>query len=192
MPRVADLAELVRAPAALSVPGDVVAGAAAAGAMMATCRDWITVAAHTWTVTALSRREVSGTDRALPLRTLAGTALVAASAALPPGPRQRAGGGRADCSDWRWRRPRRWAAAGPEGLTDMTAAATAPEGLRFGYGTNGFANHRLDDALAVIADLGYSGVALTLDHDHLDPFAPGLAGRVDAVARRLATSASDW
>ncbi|MEV4713153.1 SCO3242 family prenyltransferase [Micromonospora sp. NPDC049374] len=202
MPRVADLAELVRAPAALSVPGDVVAGAAAAGAlgprtpalaaasvllywagmaandwadreldaverperpipsgrvspglavglaagltaagvglaaaaggrratavalplaaavwgydlaakntaagpaMMATCRGLdvllgaaggrtaralpaaVTVAAHTWTVTALSRREVSGTDRALPLRTLAGTALVAASAAVPPG-----------------------------------------------------------------------------------------------------------
>ncbi|MBQ1025333.1 SCO3242 family prenyltransferase [Micromonospora sp. C95] len=204
MPRVADLAELVRAPAALSVPGDVVAGAAAAGALgprtpalaaasvllywagmaandwadreldaverperpipsgrvspglavglatgltvagvglaaaaggrratavalplaaavwgydlaakntaagpavMATCRGLdvllgaaggrtaralpaaVTVAAHTWTVTALSRREVSGTDRALPLRTLAGTALVAASAALPPGQR---------------------------------------------------------------------------------------------------------
>ncbi len=30
-------------------------------------------------------------------------------------------------------------------------------GLRFGYGTNGFANHRLADALAVIADLGYDG-----------------------------------
>ncbi|MGN9775352.1 sugar phosphate isomerase/epimerase family protein [Micromonospora sp. H33] len=60
-------------------------------------------------------------------------------------------------------------------------------GLRFGYGTNGFANHRLEDALAVIADLGYAGVALTLDHDHLDPFAPALARRVDAVARRLAT-----
>ncbi|SNT38966.1 Sugar phosphate isomerase/epimerase [Asanoa hainanensis] len=58
--------------------------------------------------------------------------------------------------------------------------------MRFGYGTNGFANHRLDDALAVIADLGYAGVALTLDHDHLDPFAPGLAARTDAVARRLA------
>ncbi|MFC0098921.1 sugar phosphate isomerase/epimerase family protein [Micromonospora marina] len=58
-------------------------------------------------------------------------------------------------------------------------------GLRFGYGTNGFANHRLDEALAVIADLGYAGVALTLDHDHLDPFAPGLARRVDAVAGRL-------
>ncbi|MER5457665.1 SCO3242 family prenyltransferase [Micromonospora sp. NPDC002389] len=202
MPRVADLAELVRAPAALSVPGDVVAGAAAAGALgpgtpvlatasvllywagmaandwadrrldaverperpipsgrvhpglavglaagltvagvglaalgggrratavavplaaavwaydlaakntaagpavMATCRGLdvllgaaggrparalpaaLTVAAHTWTVTALSRREVTGADRALPRRTLAGTALVAASAALPSG-----------------------------------------------------------------------------------------------------------
>ncbi|MET8374041.1 SCO3242 family prenyltransferase [Micromonospora profundi] len=31
----------------------------------------ITVAAHTWTVTELSRREVSGADAALPLRTLA-------------------------------------------------------------------------------------------------------------------------
>ncbi|MEV7226875.1 sugar phosphate isomerase/epimerase family protein [Polymorphospora sp. NPDC051019] len=57
--------------------------------------------------------------------------------------------------------------------------------LRFGYGTNGFANHRLPDALAVIADLGYAGVALTLDHDHLDPFAPDLARQVAEVADRL-------
>ncbi|MEV1113864.1 EboA domain-containing protein [Actinosynnema sp. NPDC049800] len=54
-----------------------------------------------------------------------------------------------------------------------------------GYGTNGFANHRLDDALAVIADLGYTGVALTLDHHHLDPFAPDLAQQVKKVAARL-------
>ncbi|MGN9765448.1 sugar phosphate isomerase/epimerase family protein [Micromonospora sp. SD12] len=65
------------------------------------------------------------------------------------------------------------------------APAGAAGGLRFGYGTNGFANHRLADALAVVADLGYRGVALTLDHDHLDPFAPALARRVSAVARRL-------
>ncbi|WP_406062057.1 SCO3242 family prenyltransferase [Micromonospora sp. NBC_00860] len=43
-----------------------------------------TVAAHTWTVTALSRREVTGADATLPMRTLAGTALVAASAVAAP------------------------------------------------------------------------------------------------------------
>jgi len=58
--------------------------------------------------------------------------------------------------------------------------------LRFGYGTNGMTDHRLGDALALLADLGYDGVALTLDHQHLDPYAPGLAGRVAAVADRLA------
>jgi L-ribulose-5-phosphate 3-epimerase len=58
--------------------------------------------------------------------------------------------------------------------------------LRFGYGTNGFSNHRLDDALAVIADVGYEGVALTLDHHHLDPFGPELARRVAGLADRLA------
>ncbi len=57
--------------------------------------------------------------------------------------------------------------------------------FHLGYGTNGFANHRLDDALAVIADLGYTGVALTLDHHHLDPFAPDLPRRVEKVARLL-------
>ncbi|NIJ13422.1 sugar phosphate isomerase/epimerase [Saccharomonospora amisosensis] len=57
--------------------------------------------------------------------------------------------------------------------------------LRFGYGSNGFANHRLDDALAVIADLGYSGVALTLDHAHLDPFAEDVARQTRRVATRL-------
>ncbi|MEU7851850.1 SCO3242 family prenyltransferase [Micromonospora parva] len=50
-----------------------------------------TVAAHTWTVTALSRREVTGADASLPMRTLAGTALVAASAAVAaPGARRAA------------------------------------------------------------------------------------------------------
>jgi sugar phosphate isomerase/epimerase len=57
--------------------------------------------------------------------------------------------------------------------------------LRFGYGTNGFGSHRLDDALEVIAGLGYDGVALTVDHPHLDPFAPDLALRTATVRRRL-------
>ncbi|MCG5219353.1 sugar phosphate isomerase/epimerase family protein [Streptosporangium sp. KLBMP 9127] len=58
-------------------------------------------------------------------------------------------------------------------------------GVRFGYGTNGFADHRLSAAFEVIAGLGYDGVALTLDHDHLDPYADGLARRVAAAADRL-------
>ncbi len=57
--------------------------------------------------------------------------------------------------------------------------------LRYAYNTNGTAHHRLDDALAFIADSGYDGVALTLDVHHLDPFADDFAGRTRALARRL-------
>lgn len=57
--------------------------------------------------------------------------------------------------------------------------------LRFAYNTNGCANHRLDDALALIADSGYDGVALTLDIHHLDPFAPDFRNQCRAVALRL-------
>jgi sugar phosphate isomerase/epimerase len=57
--------------------------------------------------------------------------------------------------------------------------------LRYAYNTNGTAHHRLDDALALVADAGYDGVALTLDVHHLDPFAPDLAGRARALAARL-------
>ena len=57
--------------------------------------------------------------------------------------------------------------------------------LRFAYNTNGAANHRLDDALTLIAEAEYHGVALTLDHHHLDPFAESWARDAERLARRL-------
>ncbi|MEU6143687.1 sugar phosphate isomerase/epimerase family protein [Streptomyces sp. NPDC047081] len=63
--------------------------------------------------------------------------------------------------------------------------------LRFGYGTNGLTDLRLNDALALLADLGYDGVGLTLDHMHLDPLAPDLPARTRRVAQRLATLGLD-
>ena len=57
--------------------------------------------------------------------------------------------------------------------------------LRFAYNTNGAANHRLEDALALIAEAGYDGVALTLDIHHLDPFAPDHRAQVRQVSARL-------
>ncbi|MEU2165656.1 sugar phosphate isomerase/epimerase family protein [Streptomyces chengbuensis] len=58
--------------------------------------------------------------------------------------------------------------------------------LRLGYGTNGLTDLRLDDALVLLADLGYDGVGLTLDHMHLDPLAPDLVARTRRLAGRLA------
>lgn len=38
-----------------------------------------------------------------------------------------------------------------------------------GYNTNGFAHHRLEDAIEIIAELGYGGVAITLDYHAINP-----------------------
>jgi len=42
--------------------------------------------------------------------------------------------------------------------------------MRLGYNTNGLANHDPFDALAIVTELGYQSVALTLDHGPFDPF----------------------
>ena len=70
--------------------------------------------------------------------------------------------------------------------------------MRVYYNTNGFAHHRLDDVVDILADLGYDGISLTPDVHHLDPYhatpadvdrfrdhvdARGLAVTIEAGAR---------
>ena len=57
--------------------------------------------------------------------------------------------------------------------------------LRYAYNTNGTAWHRLDDALVLMHEGGYDGVALTLDHHHLDPIGPDWERDAKALRRRI-------
>lgn len=50
-----------------------------------------------------------------------------------------------------------------------------------GYNTNGLAHHDLFDAVELLAEIGYRGVAITLDHGVLNPFSHGF----ESQAKRL-------
>jgi sugar phosphate isomerase/epimerase len=58
--------------------------------------------------------------------------------------------------------------------------------MLFGYNTNGFAHHRLEDALAILAETGYQSVAITLDHHALNPLDRDLAGQCERIGDLLA------
>lgn len=76
-------------------------------------------------------------------------------------------------------------------MTDVepvgTIAAPGLPGAAFtlGYGTNGFVDHALDDAVLVLDRLGYRALALTMGHPHLDPFAADAERTASRLRRRL-------
>jgi sugar phosphate isomerase/epimerase len=57
--------------------------------------------------------------------------------------------------------------------------------MRLGYNTNGFAHHRFEDAIAILAEIGYQSIAITLDHHVLNPFESDLARRLDQARELL-------
>jgi sugar phosphate isomerase/epimerase len=57
--------------------------------------------------------------------------------------------------------------------------------MRFGYNTNGFAHHRLEQTLTILAELGYQSVALTLDHHALNPYDPETSRKLLHVRDQL-------
>ncbi len=57
--------------------------------------------------------------------------------------------------------------------------------FELGYNTNGFAHHRIEDAIDVLAEIGFESVAITLDHHVLNPYAADIDRQVYAIKQRL-------
>jgi L-ribulose-5-phosphate 3-epimerase len=57
--------------------------------------------------------------------------------------------------------------------------------MRLGYNTNGFAHHDPLAAIELLADIGYDSIALTIDHQLLNPFSSNLLDQQQALGERL-------
>lgn len=55
------------------------------------------------------------------------------------------------------------------------------------YNTNGLAHHDLLEAIELLAEVGYRGISITLDHGALNPFDKMLPAQLDKVSAALAT-----
>ncbi len=125
---------------------DVLLGASS-GRMRRAVVPALTVAAHTYTVTALSRKEVSGTEPLVPLATLAGTAGVAVATGAP---------GRG----WWHRLLAGWYASG-FGMAQVRAVASPDAGtVRAAVGAGIMSLPALQGALIARAGAPVTGVAV--------------------------------
>ena len=52
-----------------------------------------------------------------------------------------------------------------------------------GYNTNGFAHHKIEDALQILAELGYQSIAFTLDYNTVEPFAANAIARAREIGK---------
>lgn len=57
--------------------------------------------------------------------------------------------------------------------------------MYLGYNTNGLAHHRLEDAIRLLAELGYRGVAITIDHGALASTSASLEADLNQVRSLL-------
>lgn len=57
--------------------------------------------------------------------------------------------------------------------------------MYLGYNTNGFANHDPIEAIELLAELGYQGIAITIDHQWLNPFSESFERQLDEFQRIL-------
>jgi L-ribulose-5-phosphate 3-epimerase len=60
-----------------------------------------------------------------------------------------------------------------------------PHPMFLGYNTNGMAHHELFDAVALLAEIGYRGVAITLDHGVLSPRDEGSKRQIVRLKKML-------
>ncbi|MFO0919288.1 MAG: sugar phosphate isomerase/epimerase family protein [Planctomycetaceae bacterium] len=57
--------------------------------------------------------------------------------------------------------------------------------MKLGYNTNGLAHHRWDQALELIAEAGYRSVAITVDHQWVNPFANSFVYDMRRLRKKL-------
>jgi L-ribulose-5-phosphate 3-epimerase len=64
-------------------------------------------------------------------------------------------------------------------------SASKKNPMYLGYNTNGFAHHELFDAVALLAEIGYRGVAITIDHGSLAPNDPNAKSQLVRLKKML-------